>query len=304
VRSWNRKYDAGDLTLMWTYILNTAPLCGKLIKTLAEIEYKIRLKALESFEKYGGVKKKSEPEKTTHIISIYLNKPIHIYVVLWNDKLYVLWDEVAERLKGKGPYGEKLELELMSLSPGGGINADVIVADINNVIGALLFKVPLSETTSKLLNGKSVAPVALFRNLGWLLTDDNRRELKHATNNLGQATARLIDWIALAKYAVDVLKIAENRPLVFALMSHSISFTKRGPSVRIEIHPIGTAAKAIKKVYKYFGITLGEPTSVLHRGIDLLKSLKDTAFRREKNVYVLDDVVAWIAYSNIVATAI
>jgi len=307
VRSWDRKYDVGDLTLMWTYIANTAPLCGKLVKTLAEVEYKIRLEALENFEKYSGTVKTSRLKKFRRLTSIYLNKPVHIYVVLWNNRLYILWDEVAGSLNGKGPYGKRLELELMSLISRferGDVNVGITVTDIDNAVSNLLFEVPLPETVSKQLNGKMTAPIALFKNLGWLLTDDGRRELRHETNNLGQATARLIDWIALAKYAVDVLKTVENRPLVFKLMSHSVSFTKKGLSVKIEIHPIGTAAKAIKKVYKYFGITLGEPKAVLQRGIDILKSLKDEAFRREKNVYVVNDVGAWIAYSNVVATAI
>jgi len=306
-RSWDRQYDIGDLTLMWTYITNTAPLCGKLVKALAEVEYKIRLEALENFEKYSGTAKTSEPEKFRRLTSIYLNKPVHTYVVLWNNRLYILWDEVAGSLNGKGPYGKRLELELMSLISRferGDVNVGITVTDIDNAVSNLLFEVPLPETVSKQLNGKMTAPIVLFKNLGWLLTDDGRRELRHETNNLGQATARLIDWIALAKYAVDVLKTVENRPLVFKLMSHSVSFTKKGLSVKIEIHPIGTAAKAIKKVYKYFGITLGEPTAVLQRGIDILKSLKDEAFRREKNVYVVNDVGAWIAYSNVVATAI
>jgi len=37
------------------------PLCGKLVKALAEVEYKIRKKALESLEKYGGVEKRTNP---------------------------------------------------------------------------------------------------------------------------------------------------------------------------------------------------------------------------------------------------
>jgi len=59
-RSWGQKYDIGDLTLMWTYIANTAPLCGKLMRTLTEIEYKIRLKALESLEKIWRCREKDE----------------------------------------------------------------------------------------------------------------------------------------------------------------------------------------------------------------------------------------------------
>jgi len=50
---------------MWMYIANTAPLCGKLMRSLAEVEYKIRLRALESLEKYGGVKKGRIPAVKT-----------------------------------------------------------------------------------------------------------------------------------------------------------------------------------------------------------------------------------------------
>jgi len=96
VRSWGRQYDIGDLTLMWTYIANTAPLCGKLIRALAEVEYEIRRRALESLERYGGVIKTSRPEKElkpNHEVStIYLNRPVYAYLVLLNNKLYVIWD--------------------------------------------------------------------------------------------------------------------------------------------------------------------------------------------------------------------
>jgi len=82
-RSWKRQYDIGDLTLMWTYIANTAPLCGKLMKALAEVEYEIRLKALESLEKYSGVTK--EATARSKIVYKKLNKPVYAYLILWND---------------------------------------------------------------------------------------------------------------------------------------------------------------------------------------------------------------------------
>mgnify|MGYP001772505082 CR=1 FL=1 len=74
-RPWGRNYDASDLTLMWTYILNTAPLCGKLMRALAEVEYEIRLRALESLERYGGVEKRSRP--SNEIIYWQLREPVH-----------------------------------------------------------------------------------------------------------------------------------------------------------------------------------------------------------------------------------
>ena len=99
VRSWKRQYDIGDLTLMWTYIANTAPLCGKLIRALAEVEYKIRLRALENLEKYGGITKNVNPDKSRprkNVITLFrLNEPVYAYLVLWENKLYVIWESLT-----------------------------------------------------------------------------------------------------------------------------------------------------------------------------------------------------------------
>jgi len=92
-RSWDRKYDVGDLTLMWTYIANTAPLCGKLMRALAEVEYKIRRSALESFEKYGGVEIRTNPSGKREIVQVLLKRAVHIYLVVLGDKLYAIWGE-------------------------------------------------------------------------------------------------------------------------------------------------------------------------------------------------------------------
>jgi len=91
-RSWKRQYDASDLTLMWTYITNTAPLCGKLIRALAEVEYEIRKRALENLEKYGGTIKNFKLED--HEISyIRLKVPVYAYLIIWNSHLYVIWGD-------------------------------------------------------------------------------------------------------------------------------------------------------------------------------------------------------------------
>jgi len=94
VRSWNRKYDVGDLTLMWTYIANTAPLCGKLMKALAEVEYKIRLRALKNLKNHGGAVKKSRLNDKSEIIVARLREPIYAYLVLWNKRVYIVWGEL------------------------------------------------------------------------------------------------------------------------------------------------------------------------------------------------------------------
>jgi len=67
---------------MWTYIANTAPLCGKLIKALAEMEYKARLNALERFEKYGGVEKRMNPGGKYEIVNFQLKRPVYGYLAL------------------------------------------------------------------------------------------------------------------------------------------------------------------------------------------------------------------------------
>jgi len=160
---------------------------------------------------------------------------------------------------------------------------------------------PLPKSASGLLGGRDKAPVALFRNLGWLLSDDAQQDVKHGASNPGQVAVRVFDWIALAKYAVDVLRIASARPLMFRLAIYQIAKTGKSPIV--EVRSIGATANIIKRVYSWFGITLGETERVLMQGYAVLKALREEAFRKEGRMYVVNDVGAWIAFSNVVDSA-
>jgi len=307
-RSWKRQYDVGDLTLMWTYILNTAPLCGKLIRALAEVEYEIRRRALESLRNYGGRIRRTKPDTKNEILSFYLKEPARVYLVLWNGRHYVVWggfngspkggsididDKIVKNIAEQYRCGKRVTVDVIELDVDGGEEYE-----------RLWLEVPTPESVSKLLGGKNRAPVALFRNLGWLLSDDWRKRLGHTAGNPGQAAVRLFDWIALAKYVIDVLKIAPDAPLVFSLTVRSVTVSGNVVNPTIEMRPIGIAAKAIRLAYAYFGITLGGTEEVLARGYSLMRALREEAFRWDGRNYVVDDPGAWIAYSSIVTTLI
>jgi len=299
VRSWNRKYDAGDLTLMWTYILNTAPLCGKLVKALAEVEYKIRKRALENLEKYGGTENRLNlGNECCNIVQIYLKTPVHVYLVLWNKSLYVIWGEFND-LPKKG-YTRSVEIERKVLDiveqyrRGKRVKVGVEEYEVDREYERLWLEIPLPESVAKLLGGRGKAPVALFRNLGWLLSDDSRFRLEHASSNPGQVAMRVFDWIAVAMYAK---KASQTDPLVFRLSVYQIIRTKDGDNSLIEMWPIGTAAEIIQTVYERFGIALSGTERVIARGYAVLNALREEAFKREGLTYVVDDVGAWLAFS-------
>jgi len=302
IRSWGRQYDIGDLTLMWLHIANTAPLCGKLMKALAEVEYEMRRRALENFEKYGGIEKKSELDNRL-IATIRLKKPVYVYLVLWN-KLYVIWGEFNGLPKNGQLRTAEVERRVADVierhKRGERVDAQVEEFEIDDEYRRLWLEVPLPEGVSKLLGGRGKAPVALFRNLGWLLSDDWRESPGHTAGNPGQVAVRLFDWIALAKYATDALKKAPSGLLMFKLAIYHVVKTEEGNNPKIEMWPINTATEVIRSVYGLFGITLSEPEETLARGYAVLKALKEGAFKREGATYVVDDVGAWIAFSNIV----
>jgi len=306
-RPWGREYGIGDLTLMWSYIANTAPLCGKLIRALAEVEYEIRERALESLRNYGGRIRRTKPNTWSEILSFYLKEPVRVYLVLWNGRLYVVWGEFNSLPKGGFiDIDDKIVNIVEQYKCGKRVAVDVIEFDVDGGedYERFWFEVPMSESVSKLLGGKNRAPVALFRNLGWLLSDDWRKRLGHTAGNPGQAAVRLFDWIALAKYAIDVLKIAANAPLVFSLTVRNVTVSGNVVNPTIEMRPIGIAAEAIRLAYVYFGITLGGTEEVLARGYSLMRALREEAFRWDGRNYVVDDPGAWIAYSSVVTMLI
>jgi len=300
-RPWGREYDLGDITLMWTYILNTAPLCGKLMRALAEVEYEIRRKALESLEKYGGIILQSKDGT----LKIRLKEQIVAYLVVQDKWLYVIWGEFDDLPKNGQLRAIEIESRVVNLvkryERGIVEGMDVDKYQVDGEYKRFWLEVPLPPTVSRVLGGRDRAPIALFRNLGWLLSDDYRNDLQHAAANFGQVALRIFDWIALARYAIDVLRIAMDKPLVFKLSVSYIVETSKNPIV--VVHPIGIS-ELIKDTYKLFGMNLGKTERVIARGYVVLKALKDGAFKKDGKTYVVDDVKAWIGFSNVVATLI
>jgi len=302
-RSWKRQYDLGDLTLMWTYIANTAPLCGKLIKALAEVEYKARLNALESFEKYGGVEKRTNPSGKYEIVNFQLKRPVYGYLVLWDDKLYVIWGEFDGLSKDGKKRAIEIERGVLDVIERQkrieSVEMETEEYEVEREYERLWLEVHLPEGASKLLGGRSKAPVALLRNLGWLLSDDDRFRVEHTSGNLGQAAMRVFDWIAIAMYAKRAL---QNSPLVFRQSVYQVVKTKEGMNPLIKVWAVGTAAEIIQAVYGHFGIALSRTEELITRGYAVLNALREEAFKREGLTYVVDNVGAWIAFSTAVAT--
>jgi len=304
-RPWKREYDAGDLTLMWTYILNTAPLCGKLMRALAEVEYKIRKRALESLEKYGGVEERRKPNGRYEIVHLNLNKPVYGYLALWSDRLYVIWGEFDDLPRNNQLKGAEIERRVINIieryKRGEKVEVEMEEYEVNREYERLWFEVPLSGDVSKLLGRMDRVPIALLRNLGWLLSDDGRAEPVHGSNNPGQVAMRILDWIAVIVYAKRTLS---SSPLVFKLIAPSVTLAKRGVNVHIVVRAIGTAGEVIKTVYAQIGITLGDSEKIIVRGYAILRALKERAFRRYGKMYVVDNVGAWIAFSATVTTLV
>jgi len=291
----NCGYADADLQLMWRYIEDTAPLCGKLIKALAKTERKFRGLGLMGLRN-GYTVGKSRPDKLNpnrEIVTLYLEKPVYATATLWEKRLYVLYDKV--RLRGR-----ELE-ELAREAEQAGITVEM--HDIDDEYKRLWLEVPLPKTVSRLLGGRDRAPVALFRNLGWLLSDDWRQQLGHAAGNPGQVATRLFDWIAMAEYAVE-RGIAPKAPLAFRLAIDRITQTREGMNPLVEIRPIGATYETLFVAYDWFGIMLGKTEEVLARGYAVLKALREEAFKRDGKMYLVNDVGAWIAFSNAVAALV
>jgi len=284
-------YAEADIRLMWQYIEDTASLCGKLIKALAEAECKFRELGIKGLEKgyRVGVTRPDKSRPDHEIVTLYLKKPVYTTAALWGRGLYVFYDRV--RLRGR-----ELE-EVARKAMRAGISVETY--EVDEEYKRLWFEVPLPKSVSRLLGGRDRAPVALFRNLGWLLSDDARKYLSHGAGNSGQVAVRLFDWIALAEYAME-REIVPRAPLVFELAIRKVTKTEEGDNPTVEATPVGEAAKALNTVYEWFGITLGETEEVLAKGYAVLNALREEAFKHDGRMYVVKDVGAWIAFSNAV----
>jgi len=305
-RSWDRQYDLGDLTLMWLHIANTAPLCGKLMRALAEVEYKIRKRALESLEKYGGVEKRTNPSGVQDVVHIHLKKPIYGYVVLWDGKLYVIWGEFAGLSKNGQARSAEIESKIIATVKQYKHNRTVYMDEheVDEEYRRLWLEVPLPESVAKLMGGKNKAPVALFRNIGWLLSDDVRTAFEHSAGNFGQPALRIFDWISLAMYVARALKMGLSVPLIFKITVNSVTLKKSGINPKVKVRPIGATREIIASAYRFFGVPFGKSDTVIQWGYAVIHALKDAAFGKERGTYVVDGVGAWISYSSVLAMLI
>jgi len=68
-----------------------------------------------------------------------------------------------------GLRGDELE-EVVKEAVQAGIAVEAY--DVDDEYKRLWLEVPLSTSATRLLGGRDKAPVTLFRNLGWLLSDD------------------------------------------------------------------------------------------------------------------------------------
>jgi len=171
--------------------------------------------------------------------------------------------------------------------------------DVDDEYKRLWLEVPLPTSAFRLLGGRGRAPIALFRNLGWLLSDDWRRQFGHAAGNFGQIAVRLFDWIALAEYAME-RGIVPKAPLAFTLRIRKVTKTRNGYNPTVDVWPTGATYEALFLAYDWFGIALGETEEVLAKGYAVLRTLREEAFKRGGKMYVVKDVGAWIAFSNAV----
>jgi len=247
-------YADADLRLMWRYIENTAPLCGGLIRALAKVECKFRevgVAGLENGYRVGKTRPDKELRPDHEIVTLYLKRPVYTAAALWGKRLYVFYDGVPI---GDGLRGRELE-ELAKEVVQAGIAVETY--DVDDEYKRLRLEVPLPKTVSRLLGGRERVPVALFRNLGWLLSDDWTRQLGHAAGNFGQIAVRLFDWIALAEYAVEK-GIAPRVPLVFELAIRKVTKTEEGDNPTVYIWPTGATYEALNATYEWFGIKLGK----------------------------------------------
>jgi len=273
---------------VWTYIANTAPLCGKLTRALAEVKYEICKRALESLEKYGGELKKSRPQN--EIVYWRLKEPVHAYVIVDKERLYVIWGEpegIPRSGRQRSVVLERAILDVLTKIKGGIFNGlQISIFDIDDEYKRLWINIPLPKASAGLIGKKSV-PVVLFRAIGWILSDDSRDKVYHGANNVGQIALRIFEYISLIRYAVEVLKLESDKPAVFKLSAYNTTKSKKyDKSVKVDIEPLTTAATVIRKVYRYFGVPL-KPVPALLKGYNLLKSLKDEAFRKEEDATLL-----------------
>jgi len=176
------------------------PLCGKLMRALAEVEYEIRRRALESLERHGSTEKRLKPNGRREITIFRLKRPVYGYLALWGDRLYATWGEFDGLSKDGKKRATEIERRVLDVIERQkrieSVEMEAEEYEVDREYERLWLEVPLSKSVSKLLGRRDKAPVALFRNLGWLLSDDSRFRLEHASNNPSQAAMRVFDWIA------------------------------------------------------------------------------------------------------------
>ena len=261
--------------------------------SLRQIAEKLRQEAIESLERSGG-----EVRRSGRTTTIWLNRPVKAYVAYDGNKLHLVENIDEGDLPVNGQErGRELEKRVIETIERG--EAEVYPADMDE---RLLYEVELSPEAAKLLGAEKV-PLALMLNLGWLLSDDERNKVAHETARPGQASVRIIHWLAMAEWAARH-GIATARPAVFKLSVYRVTQTQEGPSPAVMIRHIGVTYEAVKAAYERFGMQLGDPERVKQRGYAVLKTLRETAFERRGRAYAVRHVGAWLAFAAALKTLV
>ena len=151
--------------------------------------------------------------------------------------------------------------------------------------------------------GAGKAPLSLFLNLGWLLSDDERNKVVHMTARPGQVAVRIMHWLALAKWA-GRHDIMSTRPTVFKLSISYTAQTQEGPSSLILIRPIGRTTEAIEAAYGRFGLQIGDAERVKQLGYEIMRVLREAAFEKRGKAYTVKHVDAWLAFAAALKTLV
>ena len=197
----------------------TRPRISTLKIALRQMAEKLRQEAIENLERRGGTPRTVEVRdgRGTHIVThVRLSRPVKAYVAYDGDRLRLVRnvDEDDLPIDGK-ERGRGLERRVLEAVERG--EAEAYPADLDEV--------ELLPEAARLL-GLEKVPLSLMPNLGWLLSDDARKELMHGTAKPGQASVRIIHWLAPAEWAVN-RGIAATRPVVFKLIAHYVAQTRK-----------------------------------------------------------------------------
>ena len=151
------------------------------------------VEGLKNGYKMGKSKPDKELRPEHEIVMLYLKRPVYATITLWRRRLYVFYDKIPIDNRLRGRILEELAREAVQADNTGE------TYDVDEEYKRLWFEVPLPKFVSRLLGRRDRAPVMLFRNLGWLLSDDTRNRLSHGAGNPGQVAVRYstgLPWLS------------------------------------------------------------------------------------------------------------